>query len=235
MDFLDPSQYATLNYVDGQDALKVTKIGDTLTGPLTFKVAGTTTSAIVLENKNSTQQTLQIKSTGGAGSANIFEGRNGTAIWVHNYNSGHTGNQTTAKFAYQYYSFYARDNVSYEAIDEHTFKGPINLNGTTTVNATIAVKTPGSSPKSIFQVVPSSTVEASKAEYFGSVSTDKSIATKESVLGLINEHQGPSATATTEGITRLGQCAVGVNNPPNLLPGQLYFNLDSKVLLIQDQ
>ena len=104
--------------------------------------------------------------------------------------------------------------VSYEATNKHTFTGSVNLTGPITVSAGFVVKTPGSSPQSIFQVVTLSTADASKAEYFGSVSSSKSIATKEYVDASGSSIQ--TGTATN----------------PALETGEMYWNTAKKVLYI---
>ena len=177
----DPSQYATVDYVDAEDALKVNKSGDTLSAQLTFKVGGETVNALSIQNKTNTKTCLQLWAPGGTGTQNKFVGRHGTALWFQNYTADDDDVLTTAKFEHEYYYFQAKSGVSYEATDKHSFTGSVNLTGPTTVSAGFAVKTPGANPESIFQVVTLSTPGASKAEYFGSVSTSKSIATKEYV------------------------------------------------------
>ena len=119
----DPSQYATVDYVDNQDDLKLNLTGGTLTGTLSSKVGTTNTTAFGITNSTDDKACVRIWAPGGAGSQTKYVGRNNTDHWFQVYDDTDNNPITTAKFEYEGYSFLAKPNISYSATDAHYFKG----------------------------------------------------------------------------------------------------------------
>lgn len=188
----DPSQYATVDYVDEQDKLKANKNGATLTGTYAFKLGGEVNAAISIQDADTTKASLDLWCPGGAGTQVKYVGRNGSDHWLQNYNQADDAVLTTAKFAYENYSFLAQPNITYEATNEHVFKGPVKLNGATSITGGFSVKTTGQTISTIFQVVSFSTPGASKAEYFGPIDTDNTLATKKYVDDQVGVNARPA-------------------------------------------
>ena len=119
----DPSQYATVDYVDDQDYLKLDKTGGTLTGTLRSKVGTKTTVAFNIKNSTDDKTCINIWAPGGAGSQIKYVGRNDTDHWFQVYDDTDANPKTTAKFAYEQYEFAAKPNITYSATDAHYFQG----------------------------------------------------------------------------------------------------------------
>ena len=177
----DPSQYATVDYVDEQDRLKANKSGATLTGAYTFKLGGELKTCLSIQDSNAVKSAFKLWCPGGSGTQNKYIGANGTDHWLQNYNEADDAVVTTAKFAYLSYSFLAQPNITYEASNQHYFTGQVNVSGATAIKGGFSVKTTGSTISNIFQVVSFSTPGASKAEYFGAIDTNNCVATKKYV------------------------------------------------------
>ena len=119
---------ASKDYVDAQDALKLNLTGGNLSGELVSKTGTSSTNAFSIKNQNDSETSLKIWSPGGSGTEVKYVGRNNTQQWFQSYNSGNAAVTTTAKFAYQNYSFAAQDNVTYAASDAHYFKSNVVFN-----------------------------------------------------------------------------------------------------------
>ena len=120
----DPSQYATISYVDTQDDLKLNRAGGTLTGTLYSKTGGKSLSAFKINTVDSTQ-CWTIWCPGGPGAQTKYVGQNNTEHWFQLYDDTNKNPITTAKFAYESYSFLAKTNVTYSATDAHYFKSGV--------------------------------------------------------------------------------------------------------------
>ena len=122
----DPTQYATVTYVDDQDDTKLNLTGGILTGELTVNVGGDSNkSAFKITNADNNKAGLQIWSPGGASSETKYVGQNGTDHWFQVYDDTNKNPVTTAIFGHQNYSFTAESNITYSAATQHTFTGSI--------------------------------------------------------------------------------------------------------------
>ena len=123
------SSGTTLEGADGAD-FSSNLTGGKLTGPLSYKVGGTSTSAYKIVNQNDNDVALKVWCPGGAGSEIKYVGNNNTDHWFQLYDEEDKNPVTPAKFAYQNYSFTAESGITYEASDAHYFEGDIHANRT---------------------------------------------------------------------------------------------------------
>ena len=212
----DPSQYAPVAYVDEQDRLKANKSGATLTGAYTFKLGGEVKTAIGIQDATAAKSAFKLWCPGGSGTQNKYVGANGTDHWLQNYNDADDAVVTTAKFAYESYSFLAQPNITYEASNQHYFKGQVNVAGATALKGGFSVKTTGSTVSNIFQVVSFSTPGASKAEYFGAIDTSSCVATK----GYVDTNSGKTIPVQS-------------GAPSDITVGSMWFDTSTNSLYIK--
>ena len=132
---------ASKDYVDAQDDLKLNLTGGNLSGELVSKTGTSSINAFTIKNQSDNETSLKIWSPGGSGTEVKYVGRNNTQQWFQSYNSGNAAVTTTAKFAYQNYSFAAQNNVTYGASDAHYFKSQVFfVNGSDETKVTISNK-----------------------------------------------------------------------------------------------
>ena len=119
----DPSVYATNDYVDAQDDLKLNLTGGKLTGALSSKSGGATLTAFKVVNQHDDQVALKMWCPGGAGTQMKYVGNHNTDHWFQLYDEEDKNPVTPAKFAYKSFNLQAEDGVGYGGSDKHYFTG----------------------------------------------------------------------------------------------------------------
>ena len=121
----DDNQATTKEYVETKLSSYLPRIGGTMTGGITYNVAGTNTTTFRITD-SSDNIALDIWAPGGVGSQIKYVAQNGTSHWFQNYDT--SGNvKTTAKLKYQDIRLTAQEGVTYIGTDSHRFQGAIHV------------------------------------------------------------------------------------------------------------
>jgi hypothetical protein len=114
---------ASIDYVDQQDELKLSKTGGNLTGTLNSKTGTSNIPAYKIVNANNNNVSLQLWSPGGSGTEIKYVGKNNTDHWFQVYDETDDNPVTPARFGYQSYNLQAEAGVGYGGSDKHYFTG----------------------------------------------------------------------------------------------------------------
>ena len=238
----DPSAYATSDYVDSQDDLKLNLSGGTLTGNLTSKTGGSGRAAFKINNDSNSSECWTLWSPGGSGTQTKYVGQSNTAHWFQIYDGTNKNPLTTAKLGYESYSFLAQPNVTYAATDAHYFKSGVHFkNGNGDLKAQISnsnfdfytlarfkegfvIKRPGSTISGDNSFV----ANPDYVSYSGRIENETDIVNKQ----YVDTAGAQDATVSQKGIAKLGKVAHGTSVPA-LETGQMFYNTSTKALLIK--
>jgi len=191
----------------------VKKAGDTMTGHLYLKTGGVQKNALAILDASNSQYSLNIWCPGGSGSQVKYVGRYGTDHWFSNYHSEDSLVNTTAKFGYGNYHFYASDVVQYNATDAHYFKGSIYVNHGAYEN---------------FRVQNDGIIYGRE----GMVPTiDRAIANKKYV-----DDRTPDSSSAVKGVSKKGAICITANTVPNANEyddGTMVWSSSSKTLFVK--
>ena len=245
----DPVEYATIDYVDDQDDLKLNLIGGDLTGPLATNSTITTTQKIIsnvggasivafsIRNPNTSEILLDIWHPSATPNLVKYVARSGTAHQFNVRDSNDANEREVFKI----------NRTSIDLLQTLQLHAPSRFYFLNTAKDTLFQIYKQSETEARLDVLPGNVFKVTstmngvlsstmlvnaKGELEIKNLKDPSSAQDAATRSYVDSKTSPNATSSTKGIAKLGQLPQG-SSVPSLDKGQMFFNTSNNTVIIK--